>query len=292
MELETETMRENKPLLSIVMAVYNSGEYLRESIESVLSQTYTHFEFIIVNDDSSDGSEGIIREYAAKDKRVVYLKNDANLRQSETRNKAIRLAKGEMIAIVDSDDICVVDRFERQVNFFNENPDTDVLGTDYCIFFNDTVKECDSVVSANADDIYDAKPPVHNPTCLMKKNVFMQYGYYDSKYDNAEDVELWFRWFSQGVRFANLHEVLYKKRTHEGSVSISKIMDQIYLMLKVDMIAIFRNHIRFTRKGYLHVLEQLFYLVYLFLKLDRLYVRNKVVHNIKRRAQRSGSAVN
>lgn len=67
---------------------------------------------------------------------------------------------------------------------------------------------------------------------MIKRSIFYSYGFYDSKYDNAEDVELWFRWFSQDVYFDNISEVLYKKRNHSGSVSISNIKPQIYLMLK------------------------------------------------------------
>src|SRR3989344_2426163 len=129
MSFETEITVKKEPLLSVVMAVYNSEKYLSTSIKSVLSQTYPHFELIIVNDGSIDGSESIAREYIAKDKRIVYLKNEVNAGQSATRNRAIKCAKGDYIAIVDSDDICIPSRFEKQVNFLNKNKNIDVLGS-------------------------------------------------------------------------------------------------------------------------------------------------------------------
>jgi len=277
MSFETEITVKKEPLLSVVMAVYNSEKYLSTSIKSVLSQTYPHFELIIVNDGSIDGSESIAREYIAKDKRIVYLKNEVNAGQSATRNRAIKCAKGDYIAIVDSDDICIPSRFEKQVNFLNKNKNIDVLGSWYCLFFNNVIDECTTIVSANADDIYNGKPPVHNPTCMIKRDIFLNYGWYDSKYDNAEDYELWLRWFSQGVHFENMPEVLYKKRNHSGSVSVSNIKKQIYLMLKIDLIAIFKYRVRLTTSGYLHILEQFFYLIYLMLGLNKIYVKGKFV---------------
>lgn len=268
---ENKVITKTSPLLSVVMAVYNGEKHLHESIDSVLLQTYSRFELIIVNDGSTDESEYIIREYAEKDKRIIYLKNDLNLGQSKTRNKAINIAKGEYIVIVDSDDICLPDRFEKQIMFFEKNPNVDVLGSDYCLFSGSLKDDCRMVVSANAGDIYNGKPPVHNPTCMIKRSIFYSYGFYDPAYDNAEDAELWFRWFSQDVYFDNISEVLYKKRNHSGSVSISNIRPQVYLMLKINLIAIFKYRIRFTMYGYLRMLEQLFYLIYLLLGLNVIY---------------------
>ncbi len=268
------------PLLSVVMATYNNGKYLYESIESVLSQTYARFEFIIINDGSYDNSESIIQEFAKKDKRIIYIKNAVNLGQSEARNKAIKVAKGNFIVIVDSDDICPPDRFEKQVRYFRKNPDTDILGSSYCLFLNASPEQCKAVVSADSSDIHDGKPPVHNPTCMMKRSLFADYGYYDSNYDHAEDVELWFRWFSQGVRFENMPEVLYKKRLHAGSVSVFMLKRQVYLMFKINLIALIKYHIRFNARGYRRVLEQFLYLVYLFFGLNKIYVKgNKPITN-------------
>lgn len=276
----------DNPLVSIVMAVYNTDKYLKESIESILSQTYSNFEFIIINDASSDKSESIIRNYAKKDVRIIYLENKVNSKQSKTRNIAINKANGKYIAIVDSDDVCLHDRIEKQVYFLNKNPDVDVLGSSYCLFYNN-INESNGVVSASMNDLYDGKPPVHNPTCMIKKEIFDKYGYYDSKYDNAEDVEMWFRWFSQGVRFDNIPEVLYKKRIHSGCVSVGRIKHQIFLLLKINITAIVKYHMKFTRKGYLYVLEQFLYLIYLLLRLDRIYVKDKASYLIKRKAETS-----
>lgn len=272
-----ENLSKELPLVSVVMANYNNARFLPEAIESVLAQTYRNFEFFIVDDGSTDNSSEVIKTYLEKDSRIHYIQNERNLGQSETRNKAIRLAQGEYVAIVDSDDICLPNRLEVQINFLRKNLGIDVLGSSYCLFFNNREDECETKVSADVHDLQDGTPPVHNPTCMIKRKTFIDHAYYDSGYDNAEDYELWLRWFSEGVRFENMSEVLYKKRTHSGSVSISKIKRQIYLMLKINLKAVFRYRVRFTTQGYIHILEQFLYLVYLVLGLNRIYAKGRVI---------------
>ena len=262
---------QRQTFISVVMATYNHENYLRESIQSVLSQTHSNFELIIVNDNSSDASDEIIRQFANEDDRIVHISNDRNLRQSGARNKAIKIAQGEFIVIVDSDDICLPDRLERQLNYFSEHPECDVLGSSYCIFFPSKVDECRSVATAKTDDIYDGKPMVDNPTVMMRRATFLTHGYFNSKYDDAEDYELYSRWFSKGVIFDNLPEVLYKKRIHDGCVSLSNIEHQIYLMLKINLIALIKYRRRFTKAGYFRMLEQFLRLIYLSLRLDVIF---------------------
>ena len=274
----------NTPLISVVMPVHNGEKFLGEAIESVLNQTFSNFEFIIVNDGSTDRTGDIIEKCAQKDQRIICLNNENKLGQSTTRNKAIRQAIGTYVALADADDVSLSSRFMEQVEYMKNHPKIDVLGAYFCLSAGGPIDEC-RIVPAYVHDVRNGKPPVHNPTCMIKRKTFLDFGYYDSKYDNAEDVELWFRWFSRGVRFENMAKVLYKKRIHEGSVSISKIRHQMYLLLKINIIALSRYRVRFTSKGYLRILEQAFYLLYLFLRLDRIYVRDKAVYNLKRKAK-------
>jgi len=132
--------------VSVVMATYNHDRYLHQSIQSVLSQSYSNFELIIVNDNSKDTSDEIIKTIANHDHRIVYIKNDQNEKLSACRNKAIRMAKGEFVVIVDSDDICMPNRLQRQLDYFSSHPKCDVLGTSFCLFLDSNVDECKSVV--------------------------------------------------------------------------------------------------------------------------------------------------
>ncbi len=274
---------QTQTFVSVVMATYNHERYLSESIRSILSQTHTNFELIIVNDNSPDASDKIIREFAASDKRIVYILNDRNLRLSSCRNKAIKAAKGEFIVIVDSDDICVSNRLERQLDYFSEHPDCDVLGTAFCLFFDSNMDECNSVVKANTVDIYNGQPMVHGPTCMIRRSVFTTHGFFDSKYDDAEDYELWSRWFAHGVIFNNISDVLYKKRIHEGCISLVKIKHQTYLMFKINLIALLKYRRRFSKAGYFRMLEQFLRLVYLSLRLDTIIRRSNVFDRMQKK---------
>ena len=109
----------SKPLVSVLMAVYNGEKYLLEAIESILNQTYTNFEFLIINDGSTDSTEEIILSYS--DQRIRYIKNEQNLKLIASLNKGLDLAKGKYIARMDADDISLPDRLEKQVNFLERN---------------------------------------------------------------------------------------------------------------------------------------------------------------------------
>ena len=127
----------------------------------------------------------------------------------------------------------------------------------------------------SADALFDGKPPVHHPTCLIRKNIFDEYGLYNSKYDHAEDYELWSRWQKNGVVFYSMPKVLYRKRIHEKCTSVERIWHQIYLMLKVNLRAVFVYRIPFTWRGYVRIAEQILYLGYLGLRLDKIYSRRR-----------------
>jgi glycosyltransferase involved in cell wall biosynthesis len=262
---------QSQTFVSVVMATHNHESYLSEAIRSVLSQTHTNFELIIVNDNSTDTSAEIISQFAKDDERIVCITNDQNLRQSESRNKAIRASKGVYIAIVDSDDISIPDRIARQLDYFSAHPDCDVLGSSFCLFFDAKVDDCESVVMGNTDDIYDGKPLVHCPTVMIKRSIFDTYGFFNSKYDDAEDYELWSRWFSKGVVFNNISEVLYKKMKH-----------QIFLMLKINLIALLKYRRHFTKAGYSRTLAQLLRLVYLSLRLDTIFRRSSAFDRMQK----------
>jgi glycosyltransferase involved in cell wall biosynthesis len=274
LEKKLSQMNENKKdLLSVVMPVHNGERYLRQAIESVLSQTYSNFEFIIVNDGSSDESEKIINGYMLSDSRIRYIKLAKNLGISNALNLGINASSGEYIVRMDCDDLNHPERFMRQLDYFRDsNKRVDVLGTWFCLFYDGADHICKSV-PVDVTDLYAGKPPVQHPTCMIRRKVFFSHGFYNSKYDNAEDYELWSRWSSQGIIFQNIPEDLYRKRIHEESVSVSRIKHQVYLMLKINLIALIRYKRPFTRYGYLRIMEQLSYFIYLGVGLDRILKR-------------------
>ena len=116
------------PQVSVVMPVYNGERYLAEAIASILGQTFADFEFIIVDDGSSDGSPEIVREYAQRDSRILSVFLEKNQGEASARNRGIERASGKYIAAMDSDDISLPDRLRLQLEFLNKNPTIGVLG--------------------------------------------------------------------------------------------------------------------------------------------------------------------
>ena len=174
---------------------------LRESIDSILNQTYGDFEFIIVNDASTDTSEEIILSY--NDERIIYIKNKINLEKSKSKNKAIKEANGKYIAIMDDDDISLPTRFEKQIEFLENNKDIGVCGT-WIQTFNE--KGYLHVVKrlVSDDDIKIALlngTTMAHPTIIMRKNILNEMSpVYKEDLIAAVDYELWTRL----IRITNL----------------------------------------------------------------------------------------
>ena len=117
------------PKVTVLMSVYNGKKYLHESVGSILNQTFKDFEFVIINDGSTDGTEKILEEYSRIDKRIVLIHNKENLGLTKSLNKGIKVARGEYIARMDMDDISASDRLKKEVEFLDHHQDYAVIGT-------------------------------------------------------------------------------------------------------------------------------------------------------------------
>jgi len=209
--------------ISVVMPNYNAAKYISQSIESVLNQTYKNFEFIIIDDCSTDDSWDIIQKYASVDSRIIALRNDKNNDISFTLNRGIAIAKADYIARFDSDDICDLHRFEKQINFLSkdENRDIGVLGANLrlidpynvCIGYKNFPEKHEDIV----ESMWYRNPFAHN-SVIIKKSLFEKYGLYDISLNKVEDMDLWFR-FMNGTRFYNMQEYLVSYRI-SGSNSV------------------------------------------------------------------------
>ncbi len=253
-------MSEAVPLVSVVIPVYNAAPVLAEAVNSVLRQTHANLEIFLIDDGSTDSSWELIQRYAMQDKRVRAIQNQQNAGQSKTRNVALRQATGQYVAFVDADDICQPSRFSEQVRYLSEHPEIGVVGSYFTLFREDGSPEQQYAYHANR--IFDAQPIINNPTAMCVLSLFEQHGYFDPAYDNAEDTELWHRFFASGVKFYILPQYLYRKRYHAQSVSIRKIRSQVQLLLGLNLRAL-RQGVRFTPRGYLYLAEQSLYLAYL-----------------------------
>lgn len=218
------------PKVSVVMAVYNGEKYLKDAIESILDQTFRDFEFIIVDDGSTDKTLEILKEYERKDKRIKIIINKANIGLTKSLNKAIKEAKGEYIARQDDDDISLPERLKKQVEFLNRNEKIGIVGTFY-YEINKKGKIIGKKTFPCSDERLKKTLIKYNPffhsSVLIRREVFSRVGLYDESFKRAQDYELWFR-VANFYKLANIPEFLTKRRYLEEMISRKKENEQIY----------------------------------------------------------------
>ena len=223
----------SSPKISVIMPVYNASPYLREAIQSILSQTFTDFECIIINDGSTDQSENIILSFS--DNRIRYAKNQSNSGLVFTLNKGIDMATGEWIARMDGDDISLPDRFEKQFHYLNQNPEMEVLATrvkliDENGFAIGSWKDDERAITPEQIRLYLPKNNcIAHPTIMMKTSLLKKYRY-NSRQSQAEDYDLWLRLSSDQVSIHKLDEALVKHRILPSSFT-RKNRQNIYYKL-------------------------------------------------------------
>lgn len=211
-----------KPMISCIVSSYNTDpKMLEEAINSVLEQSYRDFELILIDDCSTnEESRKLIEKYEKKDERIIALYNERNIGLAASLNNGLNIARGKYIARFDADDICMLNRFEIQVRYMEENPDIDLCST-----FMELIGEKQGCVTSI---FYDCKSVAaqllfscyipHN-TIMFRKDFFdVNDLRYDSKYEKTEDFDLWTRCIEKGAEIATIPQVLVKYRIHLQSV--------------------------------------------------------------------------
>ncbi len=212
--------------VSVVMSVYNCEDYLEKSIESILEQTYADLEFIIIDDCSTDSSIAIIESY--HDERIKFIKNERNIGLSASLNKGIRIASGKYIARMDADDISLLDRLKKQVNFMDSNPDVVVLGGSFQAIDErgNYLYVHHSLSGVKLARYYLYPSPLAHPTVMMRRDVIVNNNlFYDEQYSSAQDYDLWLRIIKK-FKIDNLPDVLLRYRVQKNSISVAKRQEQ------------------------------------------------------------------
>lgn len=219
---EIYIMKPNKPLLTVYMPVFNAAKFLDQSISSILDQTFSHFEFIIVDDASTDNSWKIIKSYAKKDKRIIAIKNKINLGVSLTSNIAISQAKGKFIARTDADDISTPDRLQKQLNYLKKHPQTIIVGGQCNIIDEDNhligLKKFPTQSSQIEKMIFWASPIQQGFVMINRSLLPKNFSWYSPSKLTAEEIDLYFQLLKYG-QFANLPDNLYYYRQVSTSLS-------------------------------------------------------------------------
>jgi len=225
----------SNPLVSIILSTYNGSYFITESIDSVINQSYSNFEFIIINDFSKDNVEEIILNYQKKDKRIIYIKNNINLNLTKSLNKWLQISKWKYIARID-DDIWLNEKLEKQVNFMENNLDYWLCWTNV-ITINKNWEETEQIKMRQTDNnirnhLLQSNQFAHS-SIIMRKNILNKvWWFYNESYNNWEDYELWLRIWKIS-KLHNLSEYLVKYRWLNTSISRKKWLKQEIMAFKI-----------------------------------------------------------
>lgn len=225
------------PRISVLMTVYNGRRYLDEAVQSVLGQTMADFEFIIVDDGSTDETRPMLEAYAAQDSRLVLLYNEANMGLTRSLNKALGRAQGEYVARQDADDISRPERFDQQVAFLDSHPEVGVLSTVVELIdengqtrqprYFEGLETNEALQQQLLDDFCVAHGSV-----MARRTCYQAVGGYDPAMEPAEDHDMWLR-LGEITQLASLPDPLYRYRLHGTSVSKTRRNQQVLRLAQV-----------------------------------------------------------
>lgn len=214
------------PRVTVLMSVYNGEKYLREAVDSIFGQTFGDFEFIIINDGSTDKTQEILDTY--KDPRIVQINQD-NMGLTGSLNKGLHIARGEYIARMDSDDISLPHRLERQLSFMDANPEIGICGSWVEIIgekgeSKDTWRYPTEPGAIRCKMLFESA--LAHPSVMMRRTLFLERGLcYNKSYTRSQDYELWVR-ASRYTSLANIGEVLLLYRLHTSQVGRQSTVEQ------------------------------------------------------------------
>lgn len=217
------------------MPSYNSKRYIGKAIESILNQTFSRFELIIINDCSTDDSLNIIKYYLTKDKRIRIINNRKRLNIAGSLNKGIRNAKTNLIARMDADDISDPDRLSLQYKLLTSSDVMAAVGANIIIMdcnAHETAIRRYPVSSKEMKSCLFRYSPFAHPVVMFKKHIFEEIGGYNQKYSPTEDLDLWFR---MGVKyeFGSVPETLLRYRVYEKSSSNKSLKNLEKLVFEI-----------------------------------------------------------
>ncbi len=224
----------SNPSISVIMAVYNDGPYLKQSIESILTQSFSDFEFLIVDDASTDDSPRIIEEYRGKDERIRSFANNSNIGLTKSLNFLVKNSRGRFLARMDGDDISLSNRFELQVDLL-ERDYADVVYSGSVMMDNKANIICSSW-RPGLSKVLEWMPYqsfIPHSSIMMKKESLIRVGGYNEGYKKAQDWILWNDMIKAGIRFSYLNEplILYRINPSNRRLFRGKSMKYKYARL-------------------------------------------------------------
>jgi glycosyltransferase involved in cell wall biosynthesis len=206
------------PKVSVLMPVRDGERFIARAIDSVLTQTLSDLELIIVDDGSADGTAAIVSAYAWRDPRIRVARNESHEGISVALNRAVGLSSAPLLARLDSDDIALPDRLEKQQRWLDSRQEVAVLGGAITYIDHRDRKLRTAFMSSEPNVAIRQGPAIAHPTVMMRRDALDAVGGYRRAFDGAEDYDLWLR-IGERALMANLNEVVIYYRSHPGQAT-------------------------------------------------------------------------
>lgn len=208
--------------MSVILPVYNQAEYLPLAIDSVLCQTFANFELIIIDDGSKQNIQRVIEKY--QDSRIKFIRNKSHAGLVHALNQGLGKARGDFIARMDADDICLPVRLEKQVAYLRSKPDVGVAAS-WIELIDASGRTIGKETQLHTKDVYaflTRANPFRHSSVMFRRSLVSKCGGYDPMLDGAEDYDLWLR-YAKFARLAIISEILLQYRIHRRSVSYEQL---------------------------------------------------------------------
>ena len=238
-------------LISVLMPVYNVAPYVAEAIESILRQTYRNFEFVIVDDCSTDGTFDICKKYAGQDSRIVLLHNEQNLKIEGTLNKGLEHCHGKYVVRMDGDDISLPDRFERMKAYLDEHPDVSMVGT--------SVENIDADGKFLGRTVYPDNWELIQASCTLKiplGHIWMTYKWVYEKLHGyrklfgTEDWDFLLRFLTEGYKCTNISDYFGNKMRLNRAGDSGSVFGAKKLKSKAYVVKLYKERLKTGKDSY------------------------------------------
>lgn len=237
------------PRVSVLMGVYNCANTVEKSIDSIVDQTFTDWEFIICDDGSKDNTAAVVQAYAEREPRIKFIQNDRNHGLSYTLNHCLSVATGEYCARMDGDDLCDPTRFQKQIDFLEQHPEYGFVSCRMTRFDENGTYDVPEYIESFEPTMMDyikGSPFCHAPVMIRKSSYDSVNGYRDIPETLCvEDYDLWFRLYAAGIKGYMLQEPLYhmfdgrgaaKRRTFKRRLNEAWVRKEGYKAIHAPMV--------------------------------------------------------
>lgn len=228
--------------VSITIVTFNRANFIKEAIDSVLNQSFSDWELIIVDDASTDNTKELVGAYLLKDKRIKYYEQDSHIGIAPARNLALKLSAGKYIAVLDSDDVWTdKNKLQKQVEFLDNNPDFCLVGCAIKVINEKgelLKKYCNPEKDEEIRENILIKNPFAHSSVVYRKNIIEKIGDYDETLKIGEDYDMWLR-MGQVGKIANLNDVYIFYRKHTENISV--LDRSVALQNNIDIISKYKK---------------------------------------------------